>query len=105
MKRTLCSFSASVFLIQSVCGSVAFAAENSNDLLDELGLTKEVKGAAQRTAEINSAYYDMLDFDNKQESDFAVRGLMDAPETLILKDKEGNVIWNQTAYGFLNGTE
>ena len=53
MKRTLCTFLASVFLIQSVCGSVAFAAENSNDLLDELGLTKEVKGAAQRTAEIN----------------------------------------------------
>lgn len=105
MKRTLCTFLASVFLIQSVCGSVAFAAENSNDLLDELGLTKEVKGAAQRTAEINSAYYDMLDFDNKQESDFAARGLIDAPETLILKDKEGNVIWNQTAYGFLNGTE
>ena len=105
MKKTLCAFLASVFLIQPVCGSVAFATENSNDLLDELGLTKEVKGAAQRTAEINSAYYDMLDFDNKQESDFATRGLIDAPETLILKDKEGNVIWNQTVYGFLNGTE
>ena len=69
MKRTLCTFLASVFLIQSVCGSVAFAAENSNDLLDELGLTKEVKGAAQRTAEYHcksALYFLFLLYSNRQ---------------------------------------
>lgn len=70
-------------------------------LLKELGLTKEPKSATADTAKINSAVYEQLDFQNTQESDFATKGLIDAPETLELKDDEGNVIWSQSAYSFL----
>ena len=54
---------------------------------------------------MNSAVYSLLDFDDKQESEFAVRGLIDAPETLELTDEEGKVIWSQAAYSFLDDYE
>ena len=70
-------------------------------LIEELGLTKDAKDAADKTVEVNSALYSELDFKDTQEADFAVRGLIDAPETLELTDAEGEVIWSQKAYSFL----
>ena len=68
-------------------------------------LNKEPKPASKYTAQMNSAIYSLLDFDDKQESEFAVRGLIDAPETLELTDEEGKVIWSQAAYSFLDDYE
>ena len=68
-------------------------------------LNKEPKPASKYTAQMNSAVYSLLDFDDKQESEFAVRGLIDAPETLELTDEEGKVIWSQAAYSFLDDYE
>ena len=68
-------------------------------------LNKEPKPASNYTAQMNSAVYSLLDFDDKQESEFAVRGLIDAPETLELTDEEGKVIWSQAAYSFLDDYE
>ena len=70
-----------------------------------LGLTAEVKPATDFTAKSNAAVYDKLDFNDKQEYEFATRGLIDAPETLELKDKEGNILWSQEAYAFLDEYE
>lgn len=67
-----------------------------------LGLTAEVKPATDFTAKSNAAVYDQLDFSDKQEYRFATQGLIDAPEALELKDEDGNVIWSQKAYDFLN---
>ncbi|MBQ7850799.1 MAG: MBL fold metallo-hydrolase [Clostridia bacterium] len=78
------------------------AAARADSLLEELGLTAEVKPAAGYTAQVNSAVYSMLDFADTSEYDNAVRGLIDAPEVLELTDAEGNVIWSQTAYSFLD---
>jgi len=75
------------------------------DMVAELGLTKEPKWASTYTGEINSAVYDMLDFENTQEADFAVKGLIEAPEELELTDADGNVIWSQKAYSFLSERE
>ena len=55
-------------------------------------LNKEPKPASKYTAQMNSAVYSLLDFDDKQESEFAVRGLIDAPETLELTDDDGKMI-------------
>ena len=55
----------------------------------DLGLTAEVKPATDFTAKANAAVYDELDFDDKREYEFATRGLIDAPETLELKDEDG----------------
>jgi len=74
----------------------------AESLTDELGLTTEAKPATAYTAEVNSAVYSMLDFADTSEYDNAVRGLIDAPEVLELTDAEGNVIWSQAAYSFLD---
>ena len=71
----------------------------------DLGLTTEVKPATEFTAKANAAVYDELDFDDKQEYEFATRGLIDAPETLELKDEDGKILWSQEAYAFLDDYE
>ncbi len=75
------------------------------DLVAELGLTAEVKEATQATVQINSAIYSVLDFENTQEAEFAARGLIDAPEVLEITDEKGQVVWSQSAYGFLEDYE
>ena len=71
----------------------------------DLGLTAEVKPATDFTAKANAAVYDELDFDDKREYEFATRGLIDAPETLELKDEDGTILWSQEAYAFLDDYE
>lgn len=71
----------------------------------DLGLTADVKPATDFTAKANAAIYDELDFDDKQEYEFATRGLIDAPETLELKDEDGKILWSQEAYVFLDDYE
>ena len=70
-----------------------------------LGLNAEVKPATAFTAQANAAVYDELDFSDKQEYAFATRGLIDAPETLELKDEDGRMIWSQDAFAFLDDYE
>ncbi len=74
----------------------------ANDAAEELGLTKDAKQASEYTVQANAAMYELLDFNDKQEAEFATRGLIDAPEKLELTDADGNVIWTQAAYAFLD---
>ncbi len=76
--------------------------DESSKLVTELGLTSESKDATRYTAEINSALYSTLDFDDNSEYENATKGLIDAPESLELKDDNENVIWSQKAYSFLD---
>ena len=75
------------------------------DMVVELGLTAEAKDASSYTVEVNSAMYSLLDFEDTSEYENATRGLIDAPEVLELKDSNGNVIWSQAAYSFLDDYE
>ncbi len=75
--------------------------DEASNLIEELGLTSESKEAAQATVEVNSAVYSILDFEDTKEAEFAAKGLIDAPETLELKDENGKVVWSQSAYSFL----
>lgn len=88
-----------MFLAASMLFSCAMAET------DGLHLNSEVKPATEYTARANAAVYDELDFEDKQEYEFAVRGLIDAPETLELKDKDGRIIWSQDAFAFLDDYE
>ena len=97
MKKLTAILLAVVLLLASTC--------YAESLTDELGLTTEAKPATAYTAEVNSAVYSMLDFADTSEYDNAVRGLIDAPEVLELTDAEGNVIWSQAAYSFLDDYE
>ncbi|MBQ8640089.1 MAG: MBL fold metallo-hydrolase, partial [Lachnospiraceae bacterium] len=74
-------------------------------LTDELGLTAESKPASSYTTEINSAVYSQLDFEDTSEYENAVRGLIDAPQELVLTDEDGKVVWSQAAYSFLDDYE
>ncbi|MBQ7123279.1 MAG: MBL fold metallo-hydrolase [Oscillospiraceae bacterium] len=75
------------------------------DILEELGLNAKVKGASESTVKVNSAVYSLLDFEDTSEYENATRGLIAAPEVLELTDENGNVIWSQKAYSFLNDYE
>lgn len=86
----------------TACTAIPSTSDNSAALVEELGLTNAVKPTTEQTNEINSAVYTALDFENTQEANFAVRGLIDAPETLELTNDDGKVIWSQKAYDFVD---
>ena len=81
----------------AVCGMAEGGEEQT-----ALGLTAEVKPATKFTAEVNAAVYEQLDFNDRQEYEFATRGMIDAPDTLELVDENGTIIWSQEAYAFLD---
>lgn len=104
MKRLLALLTSVLTLL-----SLAACGQNNNvtpsDVVAELNLNAESKDATEFTAQINSAVYSMLDFENTQEADFATRNLIDAPEVLELKNAEGEVVWSQAAFSFLDDYE
>ena len=79
--------------------------DSSSAIISELGLNEESKPASDHTVQVNSALYSLLDFEDTAEAEFAVKGLIDAPEVLELTDADGNVIWSQAAYSFLDDYE
>ncbi len=105
MKKRLKKLILMVLVTLALSCALAGCGQESKDLVTELGLTAEVKGATDTTAKVNSAIYSVLDFGNTQEAEFAARGLIDAPEYLEVTDAEGNVVWSQRAYSFLNDYE
>ncbi len=104
MKRIAAMLLASVLLLSCV-GCAQDGRKEPGAEKADLGLTAEVKPATDFTAKANAAVYDELDFDDKQEYEFATRGLIDAPETLELKDEDGTILWSQEAYAFLDDYE
>ena len=97
MKKLLSVFIVLSIVISFVCHSEA--------LTDELGLTRDSKPASEFTCQVNSAVYSYLDFEDTSEYENAVRGLIDAPETLTLVDEAGKPVWSQDAYAFLDDYE
>lgn len=71
----------------------------------EMELNGEVKEATEITKENNAEIYTILDFEDETEKENAERGLIYAPDSLEIKDEEGNVIWSQDAYAFLDNAE
>ena len=104
MKRIAAMLLTSVLLLSCV-GCAQDGRKEPDAEKADLGLTAEVKPATDFTAKANAAVYDELDFDDKQEYEFATRGLIDAPETLELKDEDGKILWSQEAYAFLDDYE
>lgn len=69
--------------------------------LAEDALNAEKKPATTITEGLNAAVYQQLDFSDEQETEFARRGLIAAPESLIIKAENGMTIWSQDAYDFV----
>ena len=68
-------------------------------------LTPEAKGATAITEQINAEVYQLLDFSDEQEGEFAARGFMTAPDTLTITGAAGNTVWSQDAYDFARDAE
>ena len=98
MKRKTALILISIILFTlSACGT-----QSETDMVAELGLNAEIKEATQHTVEVNSALYSKLDFEDTSEYENATKGLIAAPETLELKDADGNIVWSQKAYSFVD---
>ncbi len=97
-------FKATISCVLAICVLIGFSGCNNKeiDLVTELGLNSNTKEATDATVEVNSAFYSLLDFENTQESEFASRGWIDAPEVLEITDADGKVVWSQKAYSFLS---
>ena len=65
----------------------------------------ESKPATETTAAANAAWYETLDFSDESEKENALRGLIEAPESLVIYDSEGRVVWNVADYSFVNELE
>ena len=100
MKKAL-----SLILAAAMLFAFASCDTKDADMVAELGLNADTKAATEQTVKINSAIYSVLDFEDKTEYEFAVKGLIDAPEELELKDADGKVIWSQKAYSFVDNYE
>ncbi len=81
---------------------MALFCADSTDLVNELKLDTTQKNATNHTKEANNAVYSQLDFDDKSEWENATKGLIEAPRSLEIKDKNENVVWSQEAYAFLD---
>ena len=64
-------------------------------------LNSEIKEATEHTSNVNSEIYKLLDFSDKQEQDFAQKELITAPESLEIKSENGNLVWSQNIYKFV----
>lgn len=71
----------------------------------ELSLDATSKEETEFTKKINDEVYALLDFDDKQELEFAQKGLISAPDSMEITGEGGKVIWSQKAYAFLDGEE
>jgi len=61
----------------------------------------ENKAATEYTAKANAAWYDMLDFSDEAEKENALRGLIEAPESVVIYREDGTVAWNVNAFDFV----
>ncbi len=64
-------------------------------------LNSEKKDATDITKAKNAAWLDRLDFDDKSEEENAKRGLIEAPEAPVIKDVDGNIVWDVSVYDFI----
>ncbi len=61
--------------------------------------------ATEHTAAANAAWYDMLDFSDESEKENALRGLIEAPESVVIYREDGVVAWDVTAFDFVKDAE
>ncbi len=92
------------FLVAVAAVSLAACAAEQNKEKDGGNTAVEGK-ASDVTKKNNDKMYELLDFENNQEYEFAEKGLIAAPEELEIKDESGKVVWSQKAYSFLEDEE
>ncbi|MCR5024116.1 MAG: MBL fold metallo-hydrolase [Lachnospiraceae bacterium] len=82
-------------------GKTAAGSGSAAEQAQSLGLNADMKDPTQYTVEENNKVYALLDFDDERELENAQRGLISAPDSLVIKDENGKVVWSQDAYSCL----
>ena len=103
--QDLSSYAALPFA-QGVFGGSATAAEateTGNPV--SISTSAEQKGATDYTRAVNDSVYEVLDFEDESEKENALRGLIEAPESLVIYDEDGNEVWNVADYSYMNELE
>ena len=93
MKKPLSAFLSALLLAASIPAALA---ENTIIMGNP---------ATEATQSANAEVYRLLDFADEREKEFATRGLIAAPESLVLTDDNGTVIFSQQAYDFVRDQE
>lgn len=97
-KSAICRIlSASMAVSLVMCGCQQKAAGTAT--------SADIKAASEYTKEINDSVYEELDFSDEQELEFAEKGLITAPDKLVIKTENGTVAWSQDDYDFVRDTD
>lgn len=75
--------------------------QKSTTATDNKVSSPDIKASTQYTKEANDSVYETLDFPDEQEREFAERGLIAAPDSLVIKTENGTVAWSQDSYDFV----
>ena len=104
MKKILFSIAIITVLLLSAFGQATKADSTATESASvyDLGLNADTKEATQFTIDANNQVYALLDFEDERELENAQRGLIAAPESLIIKDDTGKIVWSQDAYASLS---
>ena len=70
-------------------------------LFGGIGTAAEPKDATEATQAANAAVLQQLPFADKQDFEFAQRGFIARPKSLIIKDTNGKTVWNMESYNFI----
>lgn len=103
MKKRIALALLGALLVMASVPTVAYAQEESTENTNTL--TPDKKPATTITKQINEDVYQVLDFDDTQEEDFAKKGFITAPDSLQITDDDGNVIWNMDNYDFVRDAD
>lgn len=82
----------------AACGSSQMATEQG---ADEHGFT----APTQHTLEANQKVAERLPLADQTDYEDAARGLIASPESLIVKNSNGENVWNHDAFSFIEGAE
>ena len=106
MKKRIALALLGALLVMASVPTVAYAQEESTESTENTDtLTPDKKPATTITKQINEDAYQVLDFDDTQEEEFAKKGFITAPDSLQITDDDGNVVWNMDNYDFVRDAD
>ena len=93
-----------IYIPVTLCLVIAFSGcSQENNKLEEGADQQGHTAPTTITAEANQRVLGELPFSDRQDFDDAMRGLIASDKALKVSNQEGEVIWDQTAYEFIQG--
>ncbi len=75
--------------------------DSKDSTAEQIEAAPHPKGASKFTRKANASMRDRLPFDNREDFELADRGLIAREESLVIRDEEGNVVWDMDKFKFL----